>query len=117
MEAAVKKADKATKAAEAAQELAEKSLADAEAYLHELSSKGGSGQGAIWWMERELHEVYFFFFFSFVLLLLLFLLLLHLSPPQISILFLNYSRLANTCQLQRVESPKNKNLLRLFEIR
>jgi hypothetical protein len=56
LEAAVKKADRATKAAEAAQEAAESSLAEAEAYLHELSSRGGSGQGAIWWMERELHE-------------------------------------------------------------
>jgi multidrug resistance efflux pump len=56
LEAAVKKAEKATKAAEDAREKAEASLASAEAYLHELSARGGSGQGAIWWMERELLE-------------------------------------------------------------
>ena len=56
LEAAVKKAEKATKASEEARAKAEAALAEAEAYLHELSSKGGSGQGAIWWMERELKE-------------------------------------------------------------
>eukprot|EP00009_Paramoeba_aestuarina_P009185 CAMPEP_0201520460 /NCGR_PEP_ID=MMETSP0161_2-20130828/11374_1 /ASSEMBLY_ACC=CAM_ASM_000251 /TAXON_ID=180227 /ORGANISM="Neoparamoeba aestuarina, Strain SoJaBio B1-5/56/2" /LENGTH=290 /DNA_ID=CAMNT_0047918835 /DNA_START=60 /DNA_END=932 /DNA_ORIENTATION=+ len=56
LEAAVKKAEKATKAAEEARAKAEADLAEAEAYLKELSSKGGSGQGAIWWMERELTE-------------------------------------------------------------
>jgi len=56
LEAAVKKAEKATKVAEDAQAAAEASLAEAEAYLHELSSRGGSGRGAIWWLERELVE-------------------------------------------------------------
>jgi len=56
LEAAVKKAEKATKAAEEARVVAEKSLEAAEKYLRELSSRGGSGQGALWWMERELIE-------------------------------------------------------------
>jgi len=69
-EAAVKKAEKATKAAEAAaaaatqaKAAAEKAVDDAkakvdeaEAYLEEVKNKPGSAQGAIWWMERELHE-------------------------------------------------------------
>jgi hypothetical protein len=73
LEAAVKKAEKATKAAEEAQAVAEASLSEAEAYLHELSSRGGSGKGAIWWMERELVEVNFLLdsdfsnFFNFLL--------------------------------------------------
>jgi DNA repair exonuclease SbcCD ATPase subunit len=56
LEAAVKKAEKATKAADAAQENAERRLAEAEAYLKEIASKGGSGQGALWWLDRELKE-------------------------------------------------------------
>jgi len=69
-EAAVKKAEKATKAAEAAAaaatqakeaaeqavEAAKGKVAEAEAYLEEVKNKPGSAQGAIWWMERELHE-------------------------------------------------------------
>jgi len=56
LEAAVKKAERATKVAEEAQAAAESSLAEAESYLRELSSRGGSGNGAIWWLERELVE-------------------------------------------------------------
>jgi hypothetical protein len=49
LEAAVKKAEKATAAAVKAQ-------ADAEERLRILSATAGSAQGAIWWMERELTE-------------------------------------------------------------
>ena len=83
-EAAVKKAERATKAAadarvaaeeavkraiEAKEEsarakaAAEKALAEAsqklkeaEAYLEEVKSRPGQAQGALWWIERELHE-------------------------------------------------------------
>jgi DNA repair exonuclease SbcCD ATPase subunit len=69
-EAAVKKAEKASKAAEAAVEAATQAkaaaeravedakakLAEAEAYLEEVKNKPGSAQGALWFMERELHE-------------------------------------------------------------
>jgi len=61
-EAAVNKAEKATRAAEearaaaeAAVEEASRRVAEAEAYLEEAKSKG-SPEGAIWWLERELHE-------------------------------------------------------------
>jgi hypothetical protein len=69
-EAAVKKAEKASKAADAAvaaasqaKAAAEKAVEDArskvdeaEAYLEEVKNKPGSAQGSVWWMERELHE-------------------------------------------------------------
>eukprot|EP01103_Thecamoeba_quadrilineata_P021621 TRINITY_DN9_c0_g2_i1.p1 TRINITY_DN9_c0_g2~~TRINITY_DN9_c0_g2_i1.p1 ORF type:complete len:323 (-),score=128.24 TRINITY_DN9_c0_g2_i1:90-1058(-) len=69
-EAAVKKADKAARAAEeavaaaiAARAAAEKALeeaqlkvAEAEKYLDEVRSKPGSAGGALWWIDRELHE-------------------------------------------------------------
>eukprot|EP01100_Stratorugosa_tubuloviscum_P015539 TRINITY_DN8_c1_g1_i5.p1 TRINITY_DN8_c1_g1~~TRINITY_DN8_c1_g1_i5.p1 ORF type:complete len:350 (+),score=256.86 TRINITY_DN8_c1_g1_i5:77-1126(+) len=76
-EAAVKKAEKATNAAadaraaasaataaasqaraasEAAVEEANRQVEEAEAFLEEVKNKPGSAQGAIWWMERELHE-------------------------------------------------------------
>eukprot|EP01104_Vermistella_antarctica_P019547 TRINITY_DN7708_c0_g1_i1.p1 TRINITY_DN7708_c0_g1~~TRINITY_DN7708_c0_g1_i1.p1 ORF type:complete len:347 (+),score=102.90 TRINITY_DN7708_c0_g1_i1:50-1042(+) len=76
-EAAVRKAEKATKAAadarvaaesarlasedakaaaEAAVEVAVQKVGEAEAFLQEVKSKPGCGQGAVWWMERELHE-------------------------------------------------------------
>ena len=62
-EAAVRKADKAAAeaelarvAAEAALAEAERRLADAQAYLDEVRSKPGSAQGALWWIDRELHE-------------------------------------------------------------
>jgi len=55
-EAAVKKAERAAKAAEEALDVARDKLQKAEAYLEELKSKPGSAQGALWWMDRELHE-------------------------------------------------------------
>ena len=69
-EAAVKKAEKTAKAAEeataaakqakinadAAVEDAVKRVAEAEAYLQEVKSKPGSAAGALWWIDRELHE-------------------------------------------------------------
>jgi len=62
-EAAVKKAERATAtaiearaAAEAALAEATRQLEEAQAYLDEVKSRGGSGQGILWWMERELHE-------------------------------------------------------------
>jgi len=55
-EAAVKKAEKARAAAEQALANAEQKVAEAEAYLNEVKSRPGSAQGALWWIERELHE-------------------------------------------------------------
>lgn len=62
-DAAVRKAEKATAAAEAARHHAEEELAaaeaaaaEAQAYLDEVKSKEGSAQGALWWIDRELHE-------------------------------------------------------------
>jgi len=54
-EAAVKKAERATMAAQVAREAAERAVAEAEAYLEEAKSRGVP-DGAIWWLERELHE-------------------------------------------------------------
>jgi len=70
LEAARKKAEKArapfeaaTKEAEAARASAEEALEEtrrrvdeAEAYLKEVQAKPGTPHGAIWWLERELHE-------------------------------------------------------------
>jgi len=69
-EAAVKKAERTAQAAEVATaaakqariaaeqavEEAQKRVAEAEAYLDEVKSKPGSAAGAIWWIDRELHE-------------------------------------------------------------
>jgi len=69
-EAAVRKAEKASKAAaeavaaaeaaraaaEEAVEDAQRKVAEAEAYLDEVRSKPGSAQGQIWWMQEELNE-------------------------------------------------------------
>jgi hypothetical protein len=69
-EAAVKKAERtaqaaaqAVSAAAAARVAAENSLEEAvikvqeaEDYLQEVKSKPGSAQGALWWIDRELHE-------------------------------------------------------------
>eukprot|EP01104_Vermistella_antarctica_P019295 TRINITY_DN74_c0_g1_i1.p1 TRINITY_DN74_c0_g1~~TRINITY_DN74_c0_g1_i1.p1 ORF type:complete len:303 (+),score=109.63 TRINITY_DN74_c0_g1_i1:44-910(+) len=55
-EAAVKKAERARAAAEVALADALTKVAAAEAYFAEISANSGSAQGAIWWMERELHE-------------------------------------------------------------
>jgi len=68
-EAAVRKAERASKAAEEAVERAEKArvdaeeavedarrkVAEAEAYLEEVRNKPGSAQGQIWWMQEELN--------------------------------------------------------------
>merc|ERR1711874_52288 len=69
-EAAVRRSEKATKAAadareasakakavaEAALDDASKKLQEAEDYLEEVKSKPGCAHGALWWIERELHE-------------------------------------------------------------
>jgi len=46
----------AAAAAEAALNEASKKLAEAEAYLEEVKSRPGCAHGAIWWIDRELHE-------------------------------------------------------------
>jgi len=46
----------AAKKAEDALNEAQQKLKEAEAYLEEVKSKPGCAHGAIWWMERELHE-------------------------------------------------------------
>jgi DNA repair exonuclease SbcCD ATPase subunit len=63
LEAALKKAEKARAPFEAARKKAEEAadeaqarVQEAEAYLEEIKKKPGSPHGAIWWMERELHE-------------------------------------------------------------
>eukprot|EP01103_Thecamoeba_quadrilineata_P019857 TRINITY_DN8247_c0_g1_i1.p1 TRINITY_DN8247_c0_g1~~TRINITY_DN8247_c0_g1_i1.p1 ORF type:complete len:299 (+),score=112.72 TRINITY_DN8247_c0_g1_i1:34-930(+) len=55
-EAATKKAEKARAAAEAALQEAEKKFAEADAYLKDVSSRSGSAQGSLWWIDRELQE-------------------------------------------------------------
>jgi len=55
-EAARANAVKAKHAAEAAVEETQKKYEEAEAYLQEVKAKPGSAQGQIWFMERELHE-------------------------------------------------------------
>ena len=42
--------------ADAALDTAAELVAEAESYLAEVKAKPGSPHGAIWWMERELHE-------------------------------------------------------------
>jgi len=56
-------ATQATKAAAEAKEEsnrakaeAESKVAEAEAFLQEVKSKPGAAEGALWWIERELHE-------------------------------------------------------------
>jgi chromosome segregation ATPase len=62
-EAAKRKAERAVKAAEEARQAADKAVedarnkvAEAEAYLVEVSNKTGSAKGALWWMDKELQE-------------------------------------------------------------
>jgi len=55
-EAATKAAEEARAHAEAALEQTQQRVAEAEAYLEECQKKPGSPHGAIWWMERVLHE-------------------------------------------------------------
>jgi len=63
LEAALKKAERARapfesarRQAEEAADAAQARVQEAEAYLEEIKKKPGSPFGAIWWMERELHE-------------------------------------------------------------
>jgi len=35
---------------------AQNAVADAEAYLNEQKSRPGNSHGALWWIDRELHE-------------------------------------------------------------
>lgn len=70
LEAALKRAEKARAPFEAARKIAEEARAaadealdeasakvqEAEAYLEEVKNKPGTPHGAIWWIERELHE-------------------------------------------------------------
>ncbi|MDP2437058.1 MAG: hypothetical protein Q8P67_15025, partial [archaeon] len=46
----------AKQAADDALARAEASLADAEAELERQKAQEGGGKGALWWIERELHE-------------------------------------------------------------
>jgi len=55
-EAAREQAAQAKAAADAATEAAAQRLGEAEAYLEEVKAKPGVAQGAIWFMDRELHE-------------------------------------------------------------
>merc|ERR1712014_382166 len=47
---------KAKQAAEAALAEASEKVKEAEDYLQEVKSRPGQAQGALWWIERELHE-------------------------------------------------------------
>ena len=49
-------AQAAKKQADDALDAAAQAVAAAEAYLDEVSKKGGSPLGAIWWMQRQLAE-------------------------------------------------------------
>merc|ERR1712063_11988 len=55
-EQARKRSEDAKAAAEQALADAVQKVAEAEAYLQEQKAKAGSGQGTLWWIERELHE-------------------------------------------------------------
>ena len=48
--------EEAKRRAEAAVEAAQAAVAEAEAYLEELKKNTSSGQGALWWVDRELTE-------------------------------------------------------------
>jgi len=56
LEAAQKKAEKARAPFLEARERAENSFNAAQAYLDEISKKGGSPLGSIFWLNRQLHE-------------------------------------------------------------
>jgi len=56
-ESTVRKAEKARKALEEATALAQKRFDDAQKYLDEVKAKGGgSAQGSLWWIQREITE-------------------------------------------------------------
>jgi len=56
LEAAQKRAEKARAPFLEAREKAEAAFKEAEAYLEELSKKGGTPLGSIFWLNRQLHE-------------------------------------------------------------
>jgi len=56
LEAAQKRAEKARAPFLEARERAEAAFNEAEAYLEEISKKGGSPKGSIFWLNRQLHE-------------------------------------------------------------
>jgi predicted nucleic acid-binding Zn-ribbon protein len=56
LEAAQKRAEKARAPFLEAREKAEAAFKEAEAYLEEISKKGGSPLGSIFWLNRQLHE-------------------------------------------------------------
>ena len=43
-------------AADAAVDAAQAAVAEAEAFLAEQKANPGNSHGALWWMDRELHE-------------------------------------------------------------
>ena len=49
-------AESAKQAAEAALDDATRQVAEAEAYLNEIKNRPGCAFGALWWIDRELHE-------------------------------------------------------------
>jgi len=51
-----KESERAKAAAERAVDDARQKVQEAEDFLQEVKSKPGNAQGAIWWLERELHE-------------------------------------------------------------
>lgn len=55
-EAAKQEAEEKAEEARQRMEEAEKAFRDAEAYLEELKSNPGGGQGALWWIERDIAE-------------------------------------------------------------
>lgn len=55
-EEARREAEEAREAAEVAVREAEEKLGEAEAYLEEVKAIAGNGKGALWWIDRELHE-------------------------------------------------------------
>lgn len=56
LEAAQKRAEKARAPFLEATERAEAAFKEAEAYLEEVSKKGGSPRGSLFWLSRQLHE-------------------------------------------------------------
>lgn len=56
LEAAQKRAEKARAPFLEAREKAEAAFKEAEAYLEEISKKGGTPKGSIFWLNRQLHE-------------------------------------------------------------
>jgi chromosome segregation ATPase len=49
-------AERTREAADAAVHEAEQKVAEAEQFLEETKAKAGTGKGALWWIDRELHE-------------------------------------------------------------